>query len=219
MAALSVQPAPSPFVVARATLLDTVMPVYHASAVHSIVVQATPEEIDRAYREITLSEIAFMRPLFQLRSIPYSVRGRKPPAALPLDQTFFSLALGPDSSWILLAEEPPYESVIGAVGIFDTPSIVFANVHDLAEFQTFDDPRYERTALALRIIPGGDPVTGYTVVLASRTFVIDPARIRRFGYYWWLVKGGESVMAQGMLRAIKRRAERAAAQQIFAPVA
>lgn len=219
MAALSVQPAPMVMNTAHATLLDIIMPVYHVSDVHSIVVQATPEEIDRAYREITLGEISFMRPLFQLRSIPFYVRGKKPPADLPLDQTFLNLALGPDSSWIFLGEESPYESVMGAVGIFDTPSIVFGTVRDLAEFQALAEPRYERTALGFRVIPGGDPVTGYTVVLESRTFVIDPGRVRRFGFYWRLVKGGEGLMAQGALRAIKRRAERAAAQQIFVPVA
>lgn len=219
MVALSVQPAPSPFVVARVTLLDTVMPVYHASAVHSIVIQATPEEIDCAYREVTLGEIAFMRPLFQLRSIPLYLRGKTPPAALPLDQTFLGLAFGPDSFWISLGEEAPYESVMGAVGIFDTPSIAFAPIRDVAEFQAFAEPRYERTALGFRVIPGGDPLTGYTVVLESRTYVLDPARVRRFGFYWRLVKGGEGVMVQGMLRAIKRRAEKAAAQQFFAPVA
>jgi hypothetical protein len=108
---------------------------------------------------------------------------------------------------------------MGAVGIFDTPSIVFATIRDLAQFQAFDEPCHERTVLGFRVIPGGNPVNGYTVVLESRTYVIDPARVRRFGYYWWLVKGGEGVMVQGMLRAIKRRAEKAAAQQIFAPVA
>ncbi len=217
MAVLTDHQTPGTIRAGRVTLLDTVMPVYHASAVHTIVVQAAPEEIERAYREITPGEITLMRPLFQLRSIPFYVRGKQPPAGIPLDQTFLSLALGPESFWISLAEEPPYESVMGAVGIFDTPSISFATVHSLAEFQAFAEPGHERTVLGFRIIPGGDPVTGYTVVLESRTYVIDPARVRRFSLYWRLVKGGEGVMVQGALRAVKRRAERAAAKPAVAP--
>src|SRR6476646_11933899 len=119
MALIPDQPTPGIASDARVTLLDTVMPVYHVNATQSLVIHAPPADIDRAYREITLGEISFMRPLFQLRSIPFYIRGQKPPADIPLDQTFLSLALGPESFWISLAEEPPYESVMGAVGIFD----------------------------------------------------------------------------------------------------
>jgi hypothetical protein len=76
---------------------------------------------------------------------------------------------------------------MGAIGIFAQPAIEFMPVADAAAFNRFADPRYSKTALAVRVQPGGDPRQGYTTAIESRTHVVNPAMRRRFALYWRLI--------------------------------
>jgi hypothetical protein len=54
--------------------LDELMPRYEFSERHSVRVEAPPERVELALRELTLAEVPFVRALFALRGLPR--RGR-----------------------------------------------------------------------------------------------------------------------------------------------
>ena len=60
--------------------LDAVMPEYEFSERHRIRIDAPPERIDRAVREVRIEEMPVVRALFRLRGLP--ARGRF--VAMPL---------------------------------------------------------------------------------------------------------------------------------------
>lgn len=196
--------------VVRTTILDEAMPVYEFSDRHAIVIHARPGDIFRAWRQLTLDEISFLRPLFWLRMLPSRLSGQPGVVDFPGSMPFVDMALGKESPWILLGEESDRESVMGAIGNFAQPRIEFVTVRDPEEFRRFNDPKYSKTALGVRVVPGGDPASGYTTTMESRTHVPDPAMGRRFALYWKAIKPFEGMMAEGGLRALKRRAEETA---------
>jgi hypothetical protein len=190
----------------RSTLLDEALPVYEFSDVNTIVVHASPQSIMRAYAAVTLGEMTLLRPLFALRELPARLTRHEPIADMPLDEPFSRWALAPGSPWIQLGEEP-FEEVMGAIGNFAQSNIEFVDVSGPEEFKSFDDPVYSKTVLGIRVTPGGNPVSGYTLVAESRTHVPDPKLCCRFGRYWRIIRPFEAMMVRGALAATKRRAE------------
>ncbi|MEZ4501474.1 MAG: hypothetical protein R3C39_02495 [Dehalococcoidia bacterium] len=171
----------------RATLLDEFMPVYGFSDVQSTVVRATPAQVFEAFRNLTLGEIGSMRPLFWLRALPDRFRrsesdGEASGGMPGPDTLFLDMALGPESFWILLGEEPGQELVLGAVGAFAQPRIEFAEIRTPTDFTGAVDERHAKTALSVRVVPGGNPTDGYTVTMESRTHVPASTTRRRFGW-------------------------------------
>jgi hypothetical protein len=96
------------------------------------------------------------------------------PVELPETQPFNELALGPESPWILLAEQPEHELVMGAIGIFAQLKIEFVPIRDVEEFIHFTNPKYSKTVLGFRIADG-EPTTSHVVTMESRTQVPDPS--------------------------------------------
>jgi hypothetical protein len=171
-------------------LLDEVMPVYEFSDAQSILIHASPQQIWHAFNAITLAEIPVMRPLFWLRTLPARLSGTRP-VELPETQPFNELALGPESPWILLAEQPEHELVMEAIGIFAQLKIEFVPIRDFEEFVHFTNPKYSKTVLGFRIADG-EPATGHVVTMESRTQVPDPSMRRRFAIYCRKVRRSSS---------------------------
>lgn len=188
------------------TLIDEALPVYEFNDVNTIVVRATLRAIMRAYSDVTLGEMTLLRPLFTLRALPARLTGHESPDDMPVDEPFTRWSLAPGSPWALLGEDP-HEIVIGAIGNFAQANIDFVPVANAGQFLEFDDPNYSKTVLGIRVVPGGNPFSGYTVVAESRTHVPDDVQRRRFGRYWRVVRPFEAMMVRGALAAMKRRAE------------
>ncbi len=195
-----------PLTSTHTTLIDEALPVYEFSDVNTIVVRATPQSIMQAYADVTLGEMTLLRPLFSLRALPARLTGHTSTTEMPVDIPFSYWSLGPESPWIKLGEDE-HEVVIGAIGNFAQPNIEFVPVASAGQFLEFDDSSYAKTVLGVRIVPGGNPFSGYTLVAESRTHVPEQAHPRRFGLYWHFVRPFEALMVRGALSATKRRAE------------
>lgn len=182
------------------------MPRYDVHEVHSIVIRATPADVDAAIRAVTPGEMPLVGVLFALRALPYRMLGRgpgiRPAAGTPLlDQAL-------RAGFVLLGEMPQREIVLGAVGIFWSlrggPSDRLASAH---AFDAFVTPGYAKAAMNFLL----EPLDGQRTRLRTETRIAaaDPPSRRRFGRYWRVIHPGSALIRRMWLRAIKARAETA----------
>lgn len=179
------------------------MPRYDFHEVHSIVIRATPADVDAAIRAVTPGEMPLVGVLFALRALPYHMLGRGPGIRPAAGRPLLDQAL--QAGFVLLGETPQREIVLGTVGIFWSlrggPSDTLASVHAFAAFVT---PGYAKAALNFLV----EPLDGRTRLRTeTRIAATDPPSRRRFGRYWRVIHPGSALMRRMWLRAIKRRAE------------
>lgn len=97
------------------TLLEAFIPVYHFREVHYTLVRAAPEHIAAVVKSVTAEEVPFFRALMGLRTLPARFRGSRGfrvTTGRPLLEQFLG------AGFVLLAEVPPRELVVGRVGQF-----------------------------------------------------------------------------------------------------
>jgi hypothetical protein len=187
-------------------LLDDFLPVYHFTELHSITINAPPDAVYRAVKEVTPAELSWMfHLLFGIRSLPVRLKGQKRlgfSAPQPL------LAQMLDGGFVLLADEPQREIVFGLIGQFWTLSgsgeVSLANAQDFVQFER---PDYGKVA-ANFYVSQADSHGNVRVSTESRTYTPDPQARKKFGWYWRVIYPGSAYIRVLMLKAIKRRAER-----------
>lgn len=179
--------------------LDRVTPAFQFGERHATTVNATPERVYRAIREVTASEIFLFRLLTRIRRLgrpgPESVLNA--PEHLPL------LDVATRTTFLTLADGPR-EIVVGTVVIAprgtprpSTPA-EFADLagregYALATMNFAIDPRADGLACALST--------------ETRVYATDELSRRRFASYWRFINLGSAFIRVMWLRAIKRRAE------------
>ncbi len=185
-------------------LLDDFLPQFDFNEVHVINVHAPRERIFRALMDLTPAEIALVRTLFAIRSLParlLSKGGNEFAATEPFLQQMLR------NGFILLAEAPNQELVLGTVGQFwKLTGNVPIRLAEAAEFLTFSHPDYAKAAMnfSLEEVPGASSINVRT---ETRIFVPDAATRKKFGRYWKIIYPGSALIRRMWLRAIKRRAE------------
>jgi hypothetical protein len=109
--------------------------------------------------------------------------------------------------FVLLAEEPGSEIVLGLVGrfwaFFGSPPVSIASPRD---FLAFGEPGYARTVWNFRVEASERP--GYSrVSTETRVWAIDTAARLRLLAYWASIYPGSALIRRMMLRAVRKRAE------------
>jgi len=165
------------------TLLDDALPRWHVRERHTIEVDALPERVFAAVREATFAEMPLARAFFR-------VRGLHAAAARPL---FEQLPHG----FVVLAEEPGRELVVGGIG---QPWKPLGGRTPPADFARFDEPGFAKMAMNFRL-------DGSTLWTETRVWLTDDASRWKFRPYWLAVRPGSGLIRRSWLRAIKRRAE------------
>jgi hypothetical protein len=185
-------------------LLDRVMPLYEFHEVHGITVDAPPERVFRAIKEVMPAEVPLFRFLFTIRSLPTILAGR-PDRRFARPGPLLDKALG--SGFVLLGEEPHRELVVGTIGQFWRPrGGSFPPIADAGEFLAFDRPGHAKAALNFHSDgPRGNGALRLTT--ETRVHVPDPMARRAFAGYWGLIHAGSALTRRAWLRAIKQRAE------------
>lgn len=184
-------------------LLDRFLPVYQFSEEHSIRIRASPARIVRAIKEVTPAEIPFWRTLFWIRALPARLVGRSG-YHFQVKPLWEQATVG---SFVLLAEDPERELVVGTVGQFWRPQGAGTVYLDGPQaFLDFDRPGYAKAALNFLIEPEERDCRLGT---ETRITVAEAAARRRFAGYWRVIYPGSALLRRIWLRAIKRRAERA----------
>jgi hypothetical protein len=185
-------------------LLDKFLPEYHFNEVHRITIRASPDRIYQAIKDVHASEIFLFRELMMVRALPAQVlrrtRLRRTYEAPLLQQVLKG------GSFVLLAEEPGRELVVGTVGRFWQISGGQVKLWSAQEFIEIDRPDYAKAALNFYIheVRRGP---GVRLRTETRICVPDLSARRKFAAYWFFIQAGSAFMRLMWLRAIKRKVE------------
>ncbi len=182
--------------------LDKLMPEYQFNERHRTLIHAPSEHALDGVKRATPGEMPLVRLLFAVRSLPAILAGRRGLATGKADPLYEQmLAFG----FVLLAEEPDREIVVGVVGQMfklrgDTPT-----VRDAREFAAFEAPGYAKAAMNF-VVRSVDSRTELTT--ETRVLTTDSTAKRQFGRYWRVIQPGSAAIRRSWLGAAKRRAER-----------
>ena len=100
-------------------LIDRYLPTYDVTEVCETSLHAPPDVTYAAIRETNLSD-PVVTALFALRELPLRIvrKWRGEPHPPPTARVTFGTMIKDGPGWVLLAEEPGVELVIGSVGRF-----------------------------------------------------------------------------------------------------
>jgi hypothetical protein len=179
-------------------LIDEFLSDYDVVEHHAIDVDAPVDQAFRAVKELDLARSPVVLALLFARGLPHLFTGAvKPKRRLRLDDIV-------ESGFVVLAEEPDRELVLGIVGKFWQLS---SGVHRMEsdQFTGFDEPGFAKAAWNFVVVEraGG----GSTVTTETRIACTDAEARRNFGWYWRLIGPFSALIRRIMLRDIKRCAE------------
>ncbi len=211
--AAALLPAPLRRAAAMRTQLDRFIPAWQFAERHEILVRAPPQRVEQAVRAVPAREIRLFllltwirRPRLPSSDVPADI------LAPPADRPILDVALG--STFLLLAEEPAREIVIGTL-VMVPPELRrlppaerrrWRAALSPADFKDLADPGYAKAAMNFRMVDQRDGTT--RLVTETRVFATDPATRRRFALYWRAIYPGSSLIRYGWLAAIRDRALR-----------
>jgi len=184
--------------------LDRHLPVYRHREVHELTVDAGPEEVMRAIRELKGRDIALARPLFALRSLPawllrLPIRNSHP------DQRVVDVIL---EGGFTLLDEGPLEMIVGVIGRFWQLSASTVPLAGPADFAAFNRDGYAKGIMNFTVEPLEPGKTRLRT--ETRVLPLGRAAARKFRLYWLFVRPGSGLIRWIWLAAIKRRAEKEA---------
>lgn len=185
--------------------LDKFLPDYEFNETHTVTMDAAPERIFTAMKELTAAELSpLIFWMLDLRSLPAKLTGKHTPDVTQpgpfLDQLY-------EGGFIPLAEEPDREIVFGLVGQFwrltggEEPHIPSPEA-----FLAFDNPAFAKVAANLLVTVDEHGCTRCST--ETRVHVPEPSTRRKFAFYWRIISMGSAFIRVLWLRAIKRKAER-----------
>ncbi len=186
------------------SLLDTFLPSFDQHNAYVAVIHASPTQVHTALRTVTTDELPISRLLMMIRALPgrLTTRGR---AAGTLPRPVLSLLAS--RNFAVLADEPDVEIVFGLINQpWKMRGGAAHRIVDGRDFVAFSEPCFTKVAMNFSFLPvdGGTRVATETRILAT-----DPDTRTRFRRYWRVVRIGSGIIRWDLLRAIKRRAERA----------
>ncbi|HYJ09568.1 MAG TPA: hypothetical protein VEX18_11180, partial [Polyangiaceae bacterium] len=132
------------------TMLDELIPAPRLLEVDRIEVAAPPERVWQALRNGNLAQAPLIRALFWLRALPSRLHGHAEPSSVRTDD----LTSSPERpGFSVLAESPPHEFAVGAIGKVWQGEIPFVHVADAAAFAAFEQTGFVKVAWSIRIQP------------------------------------------------------------------
>src|SRR5271157_3566723 len=184
------------------TRLDEFAPVYQFSEFHAIEVNASRQRTYDAVRQVTAGEIGLLRTLTWIRRF-----GRPgPPGVLNAPPSEPVLDVATRSGFLLLAEEPGREIVVGA--LVRAPMGWRPGKKPTADdFKSLTAPGFALASMNFLIDELGPDRC--VVTTETRVFATDASSRRKFGEYWHLIYPGSALIRRMWLQAIKKRAEAA----------
>jgi hypothetical protein len=123
-----------------------------------------------------------VRALFVVRTWPSRWHGQHAELRLRLDD----LVSTPDHpGFQILAEDPPHEIAVGAIGKVWHLDIPFVHVADAEAFAAFAEPDYAKVAWAIRVLPEGEESA--RVELELRVDTTDGDALTKFRRYFLVI--------------------------------
>jgi hypothetical protein len=185
----------------RQSLLDEYMPAYEVNEFHSEMVHASPERVYGAMKETTFAEVKVFSALMQIRRAAAGKFQRVKGADIPI----FTLLSRKGSGFVLLAEDPQHEIVLGTAGRFWSTGAA-RSIQSRDDFLAFNESGAAKSVFNIKMEDAGN---GWTrVTTETRALGNDPTARRKMAAYWRVIYPGSATIRRMWLRAIKARAER-----------
>ena len=180
-------------------LLDRFIPRYDVVERHRVRVAAPAAITLAAAKDLDLFEAPLVRAVFKGREL--LLRAHTAQRLRARGMLAEVQALG----WVVLAELPGQEIVLGAVTRPWQADVTFRPVPG-DEFAAFDEPGYVKIAWTLR----ADPIDSLssTFRTETRALATDTLARTRFRRYWAFLSPGIFLIRQAMLGPLKAAAER-----------
>ena len=187
----------------RDSLLDELIPNPEVAEHHQIDINAPADVVMATAKDLELLKSPVIRAILKVRELALGGEPdkRDHPTAL-IDQM---QSIG----WVVLAERPGREMVLGAVTQPWQAAPVFRSV-PAVEFRNFAEPGYVKIAWTLRADPTSE--TRSTFHTETRVCTTDASARRRFRNYWSFVAPGVEVIRMAMLSPLRRAAEQRVAR-------
>jgi hypothetical protein len=166
------------------TLLSEVLPEYDFRERHARRVDAPPERVFAAVRELSADDTPVVRVLFRLRGL----RGATARPILEQMERF---------GFEVVAEEPGRELVVAAIG--QPWKLRGGSRPRGVDFLTFAEPGYAKMAFSYRLENG-------VLTTETRVRLTDSDARRSFRRYWVVIRPFSGLIRRAWLRAIARRA-------------
>jgi len=195
-------PAPEVRIASPRTALDEFVPVYQFDELHSIRIQAPPERIFKAIKEVSADEIALFRALTWIRRFgrPGAEGILNAPRGVPI------LDVATETGFIKLAEELEREIVLGTA-VVRPPGWRPSREPTPDQFKELHTPGFALSAINFRIDTEDSKDNRLTT--ETRVYATDASARRKFAAYWRVIYPGSALLRVTWLRAIRLRAERA----------
>jgi hypothetical protein len=179
-------------------LLDRFMPAYEVVDRHQTWVEAPAAVTFAVARTIDLFEMPVVRAIIRGREL---VMGATTPVG-PRPRGL--LAEAQSLGWVVLAENPGRELVMGAVTRPWEANVTFRSLAPDA-FAAFAEPGYVKIAWTLRADPSGP--TGSVFRTETRAIATDAAARKKFRRYWSFLSPGIVLIRRVALAPLKAQAE------------
>ena len=180
-------------------LLDRFLPAYDVVDRHHIHVAAPAALTLAAAADADPFDVPAVRAIFKgremiLRAAPDN---RPRPRGLLADMR----SIG----WVVLAETPGHEIVVGAVTKPWEPHVTFRSIPADA-YASFNEPDYVKIVWTLRADPIGDTASIFRT--ETRAAATDPSARAKFRRYWAFLSPGIILIRRMMVGPVKAEAER-----------
>ncbi len=183
------------------SLLDVFMPRYDVAERHHVGVGAPATVTFESLMDLNLEDSLLIRAIFKGRKILLGAEADESSGTKGL------VALTKQLGWVVLADVPGHEIVMGAVTRPWQANVVFRGVPP-EEFTAFNEPDYVKIVWTLR----ADAISPFSSIARSETRVVatDASASRKFRWYWARFSVGIVLIREVSMRLVKKEAERRA---------
>jgi len=178
--------------------LDEFVPAYQFNEFHAIRVNASKDRVYAVIKNLRPNEILLFQTLAWMRR--FGKRG--PESVLNAPDNVPILEVATRTRFLLLAEEPEREIVIGTV-VLRPPGA--QPLKTPADFRNSVRPGFAVAAMNFHVEDAGENTT--LVTTETRVYAADDVTRRRFAGYWRTIYPGSAFIRRMWLRAVKHRAE------------
>jgi hypothetical protein len=180
-------------------LLDQFMPAYEAAERHQVRVNAPADMVFAVARELDLQRSPIIRAIFNTRELVLGGVQNESEVPRPL------LAMAKATGWVVLAEVPGREVVVGTVTQPWLAKVAFRPI-SAGEFADFHETGYVKIVWTLRADPAG--ANESVARTETRVITTDSGARQKFRRYWALFLPGILLIRRISLKMVKEEAER-----------
>jgi hypothetical protein len=181
------------------SMLDRLIPKPALREIDRVELGVNANRAWHAVRQLDLAQSMLVRVLFGIRTIPDRLKGKRPELRLRLG-SLVSTPVSP--GFQILAEDPPREIAVGAIGKVWRPVIPFVHVPDAAAFAAFGEDGYIKVAWALRV--AADTEEASHVEFELRVVATDDDAWKKFSRYFRLIGPGSHFIRRVLLAQLER---------------